>query len=301
MKESVAAVVVTFNRKQLLIECLDALLSQSRKLDRIILIDNASTDGTRDLLQEKGYLENELVEYVLLPENTGGAGGFHEGMLHGLAAKADWLWLMDDDGLPAQDALHQLITTARKSHLDVIGPAVIDRENHEMLAFGVGRYRTLSQVERVGGSSPILGELNPFNGTLILAHIVRAIGPVKREMFIWGDEVEYLLRLKKNGIPFGVAPSAKFYHPAQRGHIRPVLGGVLGHVLLKPKPLSVNYYRNLGYMNSRYHGIKSHFVTLVKYITYFITNADLRTMKTFLAYYLDGARGAYRLPAFIRA
>lgn len=71
---SVAAVVVTFNRKELLCECLDGLLAQTLPPARIVLVDNASTDGTAGLLAEKGYLERGLIQYIRLPVNSGQAG-----------------------------------------------------------------------------------------------------------------------------------------------------------------------------------------------------------------------------------
>jgi len=108
-KEKIAAVVVTYNRKDLLKECLDALLNQTRPLDSIILIDNASTDGTPEFLKEKGYLDNPKIDYVRLPENTGGAGGFHEGVKRGYEKGYDWLWLMDDDALPEKSSLNNLL------------------------------------------------------------------------------------------------------------------------------------------------------------------------------------------------
>jgi rhamnopyranosyl-N-acetylglucosaminyl-diphospho-decaprenol beta-1,3/1,4-galactofuranosyltransferase len=106
-RSSVAAVVVTFNRKVLLCECLDALLAQNVAVDRIVLINNASSDGTEDYLREKGYLGNELIDYVRMPINGGGAGGFHEGVKRAYEAGFAWLWLMDDDVEPLPDALRK--------------------------------------------------------------------------------------------------------------------------------------------------------------------------------------------------
>ena len=90
-KEKIAAVVVTYNRKELLKECLDALLAQTHPLDSIILIDNASTDGTPEFLKEKGFLDNPKIDYVRLSENSGGAGGFYEGMKRGYEKGFDWV------------------------------------------------------------------------------------------------------------------------------------------------------------------------------------------------------------------
>ena len=124
MKDSVCAVVVTYNRRNLLIECLSALLKQTFPLQGIYLIDNASTDGTPELLLEKGYIyelpppnlkdpwEKEFIiqnhtdsgsiklHYVRMPKNTGSSGGFYEGVKRGYERGYDWLWLMDDDSEP---------------------------------------------------------------------------------------------------------------------------------------------------------------------------------------------------------
>ncbi|WP_338825129.1 hypothetical protein MHOCP_06860 [Moorella humiferrea] len=81
--ETVAAVVVTNNRKKLFDECLQALLHQTRPVDSIIVIDNASTDSTPEFLAQKGYLSNPIIYYIRLSENTGGEGGFYEGIKHG--------------------------------------------------------------------------------------------------------------------------------------------------------------------------------------------------------------------------
>jgi len=108
-KEKIAAVVVTYNRKELLKECLDALLAQTYPVDSIILIDNASIDGTPEFLKEQGYLKNPKIDYVRLPENTGGAGGFHEGVKRGYKKGYDWLWLMDDDAIAQKNTLEELM------------------------------------------------------------------------------------------------------------------------------------------------------------------------------------------------
>ena len=118
-KETVCAVVVTYNRKDLLVECLESLLQQTRPLDGIYIIDNASNDGTPGYLKEKGFIQelppkesNEPWErkfiltyklpiyYVRMHENTGGAGGFYEGVKRAYEKGYDWLWLMDDDADP---------------------------------------------------------------------------------------------------------------------------------------------------------------------------------------------------------
>ena len=109
MEASAAAVVVTYNRKALLKECLDAILSQSHPVERIILIDNASTDGTEEMLRTAGLLQDARMRYVRMETNTGGSGGFCEGLRIGRDCGCDWLWLMDDDTVPAADCLEKLL------------------------------------------------------------------------------------------------------------------------------------------------------------------------------------------------
>ena len=117
-KETISAIVVTYNRKELLKECLDSLLNQTLPLDLIIIIDNNSTDGTPEFLEERDYLKNGKINYVRLSENTGGAGGFCEGMKRGYNKGFSWLWLMDDDVKPANDCLEKLFKfkESGKSH-----------------------------------------------------------------------------------------------------------------------------------------------------------------------------------------
>src|SRR5436305_13406805 len=113
MSEKVCAVVVTHNRKALLRQSLAALGSQTVPPDRILVIDNASADGTSGMVS--GAFPH--AELVRLERNVGGAGGFHEGMRRAHETGADWIWLMDDDTIAAEDALEALLAAAEPNGL----------------------------------------------------------------------------------------------------------------------------------------------------------------------------------------
>ena len=97
--DKVIAVVVTYNRQALLEQCIDALKKQTRKVDQILVINNGSTDKTETWLRSQTGIE------FITQENIGGAGGFHTGIKTAFEKSFTWMWLMDDDGYPKEDAL----------------------------------------------------------------------------------------------------------------------------------------------------------------------------------------------------
>ena len=115
---SVTAVVVTYNRAALLVECLDAIAAQTHRPGRVIVVDNASTDDTATVLSQR-----RDVDTVRLALNTGGAGGFAAGIQAALAGGCDAVWLLDDDTIPQPDALAELVR-AREAYPGAT-PAVV--------------------------------------------------------------------------------------------------------------------------------------------------------------------------------
>jgi GT2 family glycosyltransferase len=109
--ERVVAVVVTYNRKDLLCECLRALLGQSGPVHKILVINNQSTDGTLEMLQQEfSSALNSVLSILTLSSNVGGAGGFYAGMKAAYEAGADWIWLLDDDTIAQPDTLLELFS-----------------------------------------------------------------------------------------------------------------------------------------------------------------------------------------------
>ncbi|MGH3706150.1 MAG: glycosyltransferase, partial [Agromyces sp.] len=127
----VVAVVVAYNRRDLLVEVLEALAVQRHPLARVVVVDNASTDDSADVARAAG----DLVDLVSLPRNTGGAGGFAAGMAVALDRhEPDWLWLMDDDTVPTPDALAALLEAVDGTEVVAAGSRVIwtDGTEHPM-------------------------------------------------------------------------------------------------------------------------------------------------------------------------
>ncbi len=191
---STAAVVVTFNRKALLCECLDALFHQSYALDAVFVIDNASSDGTELHLREQGYLDSPLIRYIRLHQNLGGAGGFHTGMDAASKAGYDWIWLMDDDTEPHVDSLVKMEPYKQYPKVVAIANTKVDRfGNHttDGLRFFNKRKAINSAYEQVRFSS--------FVGLLVRSSVIERIGLPKKEFFIHNDDTEYCIRLRSAG------------------------------------------------------------------------------------------------------
>ncbi len=196
---SVHAVVVAFNRRDLLHSALTALMDQSRPLDRVHVVDNASSDGTASMVRE------QFPQVVLheLDVNTGGAGGFAAGLAFALADGADLVWLMDDDTVPSPSALASLVSA--RERYGTPPPAAIasrvlwtDGRDHPM---NTPRVRPgVSSAERVAsaavGCLPIRSA--SFVSVLIDAEVVREVGLPQADFFLWNDDFEFTTRLLRD-------------------------------------------------------------------------------------------------------
>ena len=211
-KEKIAANVVTYNRKDLLRECLNSLLAQTRKPDSIIIVDNNSNDGTKEML-EKEFLDNPIFDYVRLNENTGSAGGQYTGIKRAYEKGFDWVWCMDDDGSPSQSALYILLK--EKINNALLNCLVVDDKEKEYLGFGLKDRQTGEKyfLVKEAQKRKCIYHVNPFNGTLISKKIIKKNGYPDKSFFIYGDEKEYLERIYKNGFSLVTLTDSIFYHP----------------------------------------------------------------------------------------
>jgi rhamnopyranosyl-N-acetylglucosaminyl-diphospho-decaprenol beta-1,3/1,4-galactofuranosyltransferase len=199
--------VVTRNRRELLREALAALGRQVHPLDRILVVDNASSDGTPEMVRAE-YPELEL---LALPTNEGGAGGFHEGMKRAYVAGAEWLWLMDDDVVPRPDSLAELLAAAERSaHLRprLLASVALwtDGRLHPLNVPGIERER-LPRI--VGGAEQRLLPITSatFASLLVNRAAVELHGLPAKHFFIWSDDIDYTSRVLRDETGFLVPTS----------------------------------------------------------------------------------------------
>lgn len=223
--ETVCAVVVTYNRVSLLRECLQSVLGQTRPPEHVLVVDNASTDDTRQVVRSEF---GDRVELVELPVNEGSSGGFHEGMKAAIARGQDWLWVMDDDTIPAPDALEILLDA--RGRLDGLpAPSILaskvvwtDGELHPMnwpapSQADIGLY--VAALER----SMVPIRANTFPSLLVRREAVERHGPPRKGFWIWADDMDFTQRILRYEpgylVPQSVAvhKTATAHHPYEGG------------------------------------------------------------------------------------
>lgn len=269
---NVSTIIVTFNRKELLIKCLEAVLRQSCLPKTIYIIDNASTDGTEELLKEKGLhhglINSVAIHYERLPQNSGGAGGFHAGMKLAHENGCDAVWMMDDDGLPDKDCLKNLLP--HLEHHDYLSPMVIDIQDEKMMAF---EGCTVAEFLKREVNGVVKGCANPFNGVLYSKKLIEAVGYPKKEMFIWGDEINYDMRARRAGFQPVMVTNAIHRHPLNR---QPYVRYFGHHMMVVPEQdwKLFCYVRNKTYNAKQFLSLSALLKLLVsdviKFSSYFI-------------------------------
>ena len=209
------AIVVTYNRRKLVLEVIEALLNQTCKCD-LIIVDNASTDDTEDKLKEFGIIDRFRVTYIRLAENVGGSGGFYEGMKYAMKGYWNWFWMMDDDAIPRPDAMEKLLkyaaspdTVYGSAAVNMAGgrqklcwPAIVQQNGCRKF---VEYTDMLADVEEV--------DMIPFLGFLIHRRLVERIGYPDPGFFICADDKEYCERLKLQNSKLLLVKSSLIDHP----------------------------------------------------------------------------------------
>ena len=244
--KKIAAIVVTYNRKALLGECIKALISQKNPVLDIFIIDNASTDGTSDFVASLNYPQ---IKYFNTGKNLGGAGGFNFGLKTVAKLNYDYYWLMDDDTIVHKDSLEALLTKASelKDSFSFLSSVVLWTDG-KLCAMNipatssntVADYESLKhELLRIDSCS--------FVSCFVNAKYVKKAGLPISDFFIYGDDTEYTLRLSKYA-PGYLVPYSIVTHKMKNNH------GI--NIIHEPKDRVDRYYynfRNLSYINRKYN------------------------------------------------
>ena len=242
-----AVVIVTHNRIELLKECLGCVNSQEIPFSRVIVVNNFSTDGTKEYLDE---IKDERYKVMHSPENLGGAGGFYLALQEAQKEFFDWILIIDDDAMIAPDYMKRLVEAGER-HPDV--PAFcgsvhtqgkIDLSHRRR----VGNRLIFSEIpveEKEYEKLEFFCDTVTFCGLLLRGEAFLKYGLPLKEYFIWCDDTEYCLRMYKEGQRVLTVPLAVLNH-------KTTLPENKGSLLMRIEWKSYYGYRN------RYDAAKRH-------------------------------------------
>ena len=266
-KGAVVTVVVTWHRRELLADSLKVIAAQTRQPDHLIVVDNGPDQPAEQVVADCPIPSTYLVSH----RNLGGAGGFALGMLHALAMGAEWVWLADDDGRPADETvLATLLEDAQRRGLAAVSPVVANMDTPDSLAFPLRRGLTWKRKTNELGVNFLPGIASLFNGALFRADTLDVIGVPDYRLFVRGDEVEMHRRLVRSGLRFGTSLRATYLHPDGSEEFKPMLGGRF-HAQ-DPGDTTKRYYtyRNRGYLLSQPGMRKIGALEVIRFGLYFL-------------------------------
>ena len=187
----VCAVVVTYNRLALLKECIEALVAQTFPCD-ILVVNNASTDGTKEWLSGCEHLQT-----LNLEQNTGGAGGFNRGVRESAQRGYEYIWLMDDDTIPSKGALEQLIDAdvRLEGKYGWLSSVALWTDGRECKMNRPKLLKAFYSDIHLMQYGLVRAEQATFVGLFLRRETVMKAGLPIKEFWIWGDDIEYTRRL----------------------------------------------------------------------------------------------------------
>ena len=281
-------VIVTYNRKELLVKCLKAILQQTYNYENIILVDNASTDGTIVFLESQKLLDHPKLILLKQAENAGGAGGFAAGMKYAFDHDSEYVWMMDDDALPHQTALEELMRYATPEH--IYGSLAVNGRDTAWTTKLVVENKDV----HIKSDIPDIAEVQslPFLGYLTSKEIYQKLGLPNTSYFIAADDVEYCIRAQQAGYKIYICGKSQIEHPKSDRYVYSFLGKKI--ICLKLVPWK-RYYdtRNRILIAKKYYGIRLYTQTLpASFVRLFATllNEDdrLTQIKAFFFGLYDG-------------
>ena len=289
---NVSVACVTQDRPEDVAALIDALRVQTDPIASLCLVDAGRTALDEAALGERigGAF---TLHYRRSEANLGGAGGFALAILTALASGADQVWLMDDDAHPEDPVcLHTLREAARERGLAVVSPLIVAPQDHDALAFpfrldgGITHRR--ADLEPLGF---IASYANFFNGALMDESVFFRVGLPDLKLFLRGDEVDFLVRLRKSGLPFGTVTTTAVSHPPGWDEEHVVIPGKL-QVLIPPGEFKQrHFFRNRGYVSWRYKRVVQLVADAIGYPAHYARHRDLPGLVRWARLYGNGMRG----------
>ncbi len=219
---SVASVTVSHNAQAILPRQMSALLRQSRPLQEIIVVDNHSSDRTCEMLGEK----YPHVTRLRLPSNLGVGGGYAAGLEYAAREKGhDWVWLLDDDSVPGDDGLENLLKAldfpeCAGGDMGVLAPVPVEPGSQLACPGLLWRNGWIEPAFDVSQQAVLLVDAVISSGSLIGREVVEKVGLPRADFFMDFVDYEYCLRIRSHGYKIAMVAGSLLNHTV--GNVRTV-------------------------------------------------------------------------------
>jgi GT2 family glycosyltransferase len=279
MVGEIHALVLTYNRRELVLRCIRALLAQSRPFASIIVVDNASSDGTQAAV---AALNEPLIDYVRVEKNLGAARGFNFAMDYAFGKRrVQWCYIMDDDVIAGPTAVDELVSAYDRNFTtpEQVGFLVSQAVD------GQGRANNVPAIDtrpRRLGECPDWGQYldqgivtvraSPLSGMLMPITTYESFGNLNPDFIVWGEDLEYTFRITEQRPGLIVGHSKILHLRSQPGDISIFLENDRSRV-----PNFYYLYRNQMYVRRRYMGLHAYANGLVRGLfeaTRLVANGD---------------------------
>jgi len=244
----ISACVVAYNRDSFLRSALSAISLQSRKLDLVIVVDNACQNSTKEICKSFG------ATYISGSEEYGSAGGFAAAISESISRGADLVWLLDDDGLPSSGCLSSLLSSLIELDADAVSPLSVSSNNLDRTSnsFWLGLRKTDERTV-MESKRQRQNKIQFYNGVLLKKELVSTVGVPDTQLFMRGDEMEYFRRCKRAKMRMYLCTDASFMHPSSEIEYAISRNSFFSaNVPLDAKKRHYQF-RNRGYLVRKYH------------------------------------------------
>lgn len=213
MNPSIASVTIAYNAVSVLGRQIEALLQQTRSLQELIVVDNASADGTAEWLSER-YPQ---VTVLRMPENTGTGGALAAGMGYAFQKGHTWIWTFDGDSIPNEDALEILLNAweglvAADSEVGIVATLPLHPETGTLYPPLLWRDGFVKPSADLLRQRLWFADLVISSGCMVRREVVQRVGLPRPDFFIDFVDFEYCLRIRSSGYKIAVITNAKLAH-----------------------------------------------------------------------------------------
>jgi GT2 family glycosyltransferase len=219
-------VILNTNRREDTLACLESLLNNSYTNHRALVLDNASSDGSVEAIQAR----YPTVTVISLEKNLGYAGNNNVGIQAALAQGAEWVFVLNEDTILAEDCLAELVTAAKADpQIGILGPMVYHHNEPAVIQSAGGKLGPKWESIHIGQNELDQGQFNHIRpvdwvsgcAILVRREVIEQIGMLDERFFYYWEETEWCLRTSQAGWKILHVPQAKLWHKGVQRDYRP--------------------------------------------------------------------------------